>query len=292
MDTRSVLVPLDGSVTAEVVLPYATTVARALDADLRLLTVLDASHGSPQVEPGRAARESSPADYLLRHAEPLQVRGVKTVVATIAGDSIEQIVSTAEQPDVIVVAMATQGQSGMKRWYLGGVADAVLRTTTKSVLLVNPDATARTDRPVRLGRIVVPLDGSELAEAALSVAEALASAGSGAITLVHVLPPATAGPLSAGVPDGHTQTEAEAQQDLEAAHRKLRDASRASTLILRGTPSAAIAEHLITSGADLLVMTAHGRGGRKHLVLGSTAYRLLHAGPPLLLVRPPMSQSA
>jgi len=279
MASDTVLTPLDGSTIAEVAVPYAEAVARITGAGVRLLRVLDAGHaaetGATEGAPtGRQASE----DALRALAAAACVRGAEAEAVTAVGDPIAQIIAAAEAPDVTLVIMATQGQSGLKRWYLGGVADAVLRTTTKPVLVIPPEAGGRAGSAVRFTRIAVPLDGSALAETALPVAEGLARPANGQVILLHVQPASAATPTDAG-------GAADAYAYLAAAQGKLRDAAAATTVALSGTPSDAIVEHLAAHPVDLLVLTTHGRGGRRHLVLGSTAYRLLHADIPMLLVR-------
>ena len=71
-----------------------------------------------------------------------------------------------------MLALATHGRSGIGRWAYGSVADQVLHTTPKPLLLVRPDGWAAVPRAIQ--RIVVPLDGSPEAETAFQLAEPLA----------------------------------------------------------------------------------------------------------------------
>jgi nucleotide-binding universal stress UspA family protein len=275
-----ILVPLDGSPTAETVLPVARALASTLHGVLRLVRVVDTVHVGSGAHitggPDAISRQAAADAYLRQHATTDQEPAGSAEVQTAAGDPIERIVSLAEEPDVALIAMSTQGQSGLKRWYLGGVADAVLRSTTKPIVLITPAEGALPQ--ARLAHLVVPLDGSQLAEAALPVAELLAGA-EGRITLLQVEP---ATPVTAGSDPGARE---QVTPYLDAARGLLKQPASVSTVLLHGTPSTCITEYLSRTQVDLLVLTTHGFGGRQHLVLGSTAYRLLHCGTPVLLVR-------
>jgi nucleotide-binding universal stress UspA family protein len=291
MNTNSVLVPLDGSGIAEVALPYAEALAHATGGALRLFRVVPARHqpaGGEQVEDsGSAYGLQAAQEYLEALRARTLERGFDAEAATAYGDPITEIVAAAGSERVAAVVMSTQGQSGLKRWYLGGVADAVLRMTAKTVLLVPPEHGAAAGQPLRFARIVVPLDGSELAEEALPVAAGLARASSGHLIVLNVQP------ASAATTGDALQAEAPAEDSPSVIARAFLDAAQArveatlpvTPVILRGTPSEAIAAYLSEHPAEVMVMTSHGRGSRKHLVMGSTAYRLLHAGTPILLLR-------
>jgi nucleotide-binding universal stress UspA family protein len=173
-----IVVPLDGSELAEAALGYAESIARATRASLRLIGVVDTGSQRParNADPKRdhltMLELESLEKYLLVRARALQRRGLRASVMAVAGPPVDEILA-AQEPDVAMLVMATHGRGGFQRLRLGSVADRVLHAATRPVLLVAPPA-AGAPATVELRRIVVPLDGSGLAEAALPLASELA----------------------------------------------------------------------------------------------------------------------
>jgi nucleotide-binding universal stress UspA family protein len=133
---KRVMVPLDGSELAQVALAHAVDMCRAFGATLVLLHVRDGRKGSPE-----ASRR-----YLefvrKRHASA----GIPIEVAVREGPVAEVIVRAADEERIDVIAMATHGRSGLQRVVYGSVAEAVLRSSAKPVLLVRV-AGADADEP-------------------------------------------------------------------------------------------------------------------------------------------------
>ena len=142
------------------------------------------------------------------------------------------------------------------------------------------------------GPILVPLDGSELAERAVPVAVEIARRAGAELRLVHVHVALPVEPIYVeGLPvvdaELHPQRRRHEQAYLDRAVQQLAGGVGASVMILEGSPAAALAGYARTSGARLVVMTTHGRGGLEHLWLGSVAEELTRLSPvPLLLIRP------
>jgi nucleotide-binding universal stress UspA family protein len=123
---QRIMVPLDGSDLAQTALPHALDLCRALGATLVLLHVRDSRQGSPE-----ASRRF--LDFTRRqHANA----GVTIEVLVREGPVAETIVRAAEEERIDVVAMATHGRSGMQRVVYGSVAEQVLRSSVRPVLLV------------------------------------------------------------------------------------------------------------------------------------------------------------
>jgi nucleotide-binding universal stress UspA family protein len=121
----SILVPLDGSTTAEAVLPCVEAIAPALKSKVFLLRV-------PANEDA-----SDACDYLAAIATRLRAAGIKAVhTAVRPGPPDEAILTMAERENVSFIAMATHGRSGVRRWVLGSVADRVLHMAPIPTLLV------------------------------------------------------------------------------------------------------------------------------------------------------------
>ncbi len=132
-----ILVPLDGSVCAENILPKIEKLATNLKASIALLQVVYA-HAFPGADPTesevKVVREAE--QYLKKLEEKLEAKGFKVDTHVRYGNDAEEILDHAAQKDIDIVAMSTHGRSGVKRFLLGSVAEKVLRHSPKPVFLV------------------------------------------------------------------------------------------------------------------------------------------------------------
>jgi nucleotide-binding universal stress UspA family protein len=282
---KTLLVPLDGSELAARALPYAMTLAKAADGKLILLRGVDALKMNQLPEQDAAAELDAAVERAKAggvEAEPYLYHLYYDRVGSLIADTARQ-----QQADLIV--MSTHGRGGFGRWIYGSVADEVLREAEVPVLLV-PAGCEQPWSSDRKPCIVVPLDRSELAEAALGPATELARLLGAGLFLVHVvqLPTYAYG-------DGYAFSQFDAEAELTEAREYVEQIAgrlRASGLSVRtwtgvDSPSLAIAAMARAAEADLIVMATHGRGGLARLVLGSVATGTLQrANVPVLVVRP------
>lgn len=144
MYTR-IVVPLDGSHFAEQALTQAVGLARLTAADVHLVRVADIrslEHAGPARLPidegaygSLLAEESTDAGAYLRQIEErLRADGVDATSEVIRGAVAKAIVALTRAGDVIV--MASHGRSGMARWFLGSVAEDILRQSNVPILLI------------------------------------------------------------------------------------------------------------------------------------------------------------
>ena len=144
---QRILVPLDGSVRAERVLPVVTPIAHALGSELILFQVpivyvsgwMTGEWFLP-VQGVLATAEQDAQVYLDYVAARLRQEGIKTSIATEIGAVAASIIGHAEDNRVDLIAMCTHGRTGLRRWTLGSVADRVLRAGKVPILLVRADA--------------------------------------------------------------------------------------------------------------------------------------------------------
>jgi nucleotide-binding universal stress UspA family protein len=304
---KTILVPLDGSALAERVLPYARLLARTIDARLHLLRVVsDARHerlalddptvrAETGVPPGATEHDSTAAWEALRqmaenslaeYADRLRTAGLYVTYEVRAGAPAETIVEVAAECHARMIAMATHGYSGFARWALGSVADAVLHTAATPVLLVRGNAPPP-KHALFIKRIVVPLDGSELARQALPSAIELADFARAEVVVVQAVTPSIEEYLSSAAPIADLRDNLRAQVLREYQQHVGGDRPASVTsAVLVGQAAQAIAEEADWRNADLIVMATHAYSGLQRLVHGSVADQLLHATTtPLLLVR-------
>ena len=133
-----IVVPLDGSSLAEGILPQVEELARTHNGEIQLLRV---AFFSPL--PGLDVQEyevkvvQDAEEYLKRIADGLEKKGLNVSTHVRYGDPAEEILTHAEKYGTIIV-MTTHGRSGLTRWAMGSVADKVIRTSSKPVLLIRP----------------------------------------------------------------------------------------------------------------------------------------------------------
>jgi nucleotide-binding universal stress UspA family protein len=140
---------------------------------------------------------------------------------------------------------------------------------------------------MKLKKILIPLDGSALAESAISTASEVAGNESTLMLLraaeAHTLP---------GVDPTEAQVEVvrEAEEYLAALAARLKEqgVARVETSVWYGPAASAIVEAARLRKADLIVMSTHGRSGLGRLILGSVAESVLRGSlTPILLLRVP-----
>lgn len=295
MTTQTLVIPLDGSTVADAVLPYAQAIARATGAALLLVTAVEPT-------PGEALGleiNTTQRNLLLAHlgvtADRLRAAGFTVATSLLDGYAADEIVATADEDPGAMIVMATHARAGLDRWLLGSVADKVMRTATRPTLLIRPPDTTPSERAEpAFRRVMVPLDGSALAAAALPVVAELATTLGATITLVFAESWIAAGSVESYAVDT-TQLNQEvaeaARMYLETARRQLPAGLQVKTEVLRGPAAAALVDFAQREQIDLIMMSTHGRGGMRRFVLGSIADRLVRCGVPVLLLRPAAGES-
>ena len=294
---HSILVPLDGSALAESALPVASALAERLRAELRLvhahrLAVVDelTHYGMA----GEAAR-STAEHYMLGIADRLRAGGSTNVSATVVdGHPADAIAAHAAETRADLIVMASHGRTGASRFWLGSVADAVIRSASTPVLMVRGQAAPPSGAHVPLfSRILVPLDGSTAAEAIVPHAVTIAKLSGGEVHLLRVEEPAESLRTSVWVlaqePDDLADRLARADHDLHT----LIDRFEPDWGPVKPTAEAragrragdTIVEVASERAADLIAMTTHGRGASRMMV-GSVADKVLRGTQcSVLLVR-------
>ena len=281
---RSILVPLDGSAPAERALAVAASLAARLGSDLHVVHV----HRAPVADEltvygvaGEAARAAA-EQYVLTTAERLRTAHKGQVSGTVLdGSPPSAMVDYAAKAGIDLIVMSSHGRTGASRFWLGSVADAVMRTTTVPVLLVR--AGDENTGPARFERILVPLDGSLLAEAVIPHAIALAKLHAGHVHLVRIEERAedlrmSVWGLAASEPDDlparleradHYLHSVVAQSESEWPPATVSAEARGGHRV-----GETIAQVAVERNSDLIAMTTHGRGASR-LLLGSVADKVI-----------------
>ncbi len=306
---RTILVPVDGAELAERALPYATAVARPVDGHVILLRAEPLVWQERSPRDGTSATRADPSGHAwLSPADPGARMTLEAAAARVQADGVTAEVDfqrylrgEARTANVILAAVherqadlmvvATHGRSGFARWYYGSVADGIVRGADIPVILV-PATVERRWPDDRAPRILVPLDGSPLAEEILDPIGRLARQIGAELILVRVVDGLQLGVIHASSP--YTARSLLTSELVEArgylAHivdRARANGLRVTSRAVAGSPSTAIAKVAHEEVADLIGMVTQGRGGLGRLVMGSVADATLQeTSVPVLLVRP------
>src|SRR5258708_36272244 len=175
---QRILVPLDGSARAEQAIPVAARIAQAFGGSITLLrvvthpidTVAYLMQPPEATEKALSASHARAIDYLTRLANSDELAGVATAMEVTGSIPTQTILSAARLQQVDAIIMCSHGDAGCRRWALGSVAQKVARHSPVPVLILpegtdlTPNLPPEGTRPVQ---VLVGLDGSSLAEAAL-----------------------------------------------------------------------------------------------------------------------------
>lgn len=323
---KRILVPLDGSERAERAIRVAARIARTTGGSITFLRVVTAAidaawsvlEAAPWMQQAVETDQARAMDYLTRIASAQELAGIETHTQVLSGVPAEHILSVMHAQQIDLLVMGSHGATGFKRWALGSVAQHIARQSPVPVLVLHERGGVPTHLLADGGRsvrVLVALDGSPLAEAALAPAASLSTALSapapGALHVVRVLP--------------FPKLEDESQKDMFLAARKQAEAQvnaylatvtqrlhegELATLPIQITSSVVshtdVAETLIHvaetgaymedagafNGYDAIAMATHGRSGVGRWIMGSVTERVLGTTTlPLLIVRPQRTAS-
>lgn len=309
---QQILVPLDGSARAEQALPIAARLARATDGTVILMQAVYPpsefmeSVGTIVLPEILDEKESVAKRYLEDIAKTSGLEGIRaaTKVVTGSGHPAQAIFAEAIANDVDLVVLCSHGYTGAMRWSMGSIAEKVVRYAPSPVFLLQEGR----DLPTETGlvarssvRVLVPLDGSEFAEASIvpaaRLAWALSAPARGELHLTHV--------VSREASLFHEEIE-RTQQYLDSVVERwqqhpltdagvLLDVSMTWSVTVDGDPASGIIQAVENSGKgervggdkgyQVIAMATHGLGGPQLWAMGSTTERVLQvARQPLLIV--------
>lgn len=273
----TILVPLDGSPEALGALPYAEALSGA-GATIELLTVIHDASEQATAENQLQAASQGPGSATVT---------VRTRILT--GDPAAEIVEAAANGGASMIVMASHGRGALGRLLHGAVADNVARQATVPVMVIRKEL----EGSVGVLRLVLPVDGSALAEESLPFATTLAQRLGAPILLVRsvnvaeMMPPAVG--MGEAIPfEVYDETERQMRQDAEQYLQDVAAKLRAGGLnvtaqVLFGPPASAISE--VTHAGDLVILVSHERSGIARWLMGSVAEQLVRIDEvPVVLV--------
>lgn len=314
---QHILVPLDGSSRAEQVLPVAMRLARASGATIMLFTVVESTHETvayrmarPYMPPQTIERDLAAAQsYLDGVSQRSFLAGISVEKQIDLGNPAVMILSRAEalrEQPIDLIVMSSHGYTGVRRWFLGSVAEKIARHAPVPVLILREGEPLRTH--VRFDgmsaiRALVPMDASvrslDVIPPAAHLVAALSSPEHGHLQLTQIV---------VG-PENISQTERdellrEAGQNLAAIGQRIQadvDSRLHLTISWAISVEGDIAEGIVSMAengeqraevgdaeqCDLIAMTTHGATGLGKWAVGSITERVLRATRlPLFIVRP------
>lgn len=262
---KRILVPVDGSEFADQMISHAAAIARTTGAGLALLRVVS-----------DAADQAGARDQVLGRAQSVGAEGLCIVAKGSVADAVR---AEADRVPGTLIALSSHGRSGAAEAIFGSVALDVLRGSSSPVLVFRPDSRTSAAPAPRIGRVVLPLDGSKESEAIIPEAAEFAKWIGARVIVVSVIDPTVR--VDPGIPASDVQ-------ESSYVHGRAGDIARNYGVttgweVLHGDPKEAIPQFVRSLGDAMLAMTTRGRSALRTVVAGScTASCLRESGVPVL----------
>lgn len=297
---NQIVVPLDGSPLAEIALPYSRALAQGLDLPVLLMSAIDLDDLARQIATERGLFLDTLDDFATHRREEYLSALAKSFVGVPVkwvvqrGVAASTIVERAAADKNSLICMASHGQSGLQRWLLGSVAEKVLRATRNPLLLVRATEGAPVAGIRRIESVIVPLDGSAVAEQVLPMVSDLAKHLDVETILFRAynVPYGNyhegAGAYAVDLPRLNADIEAEVQLYLEERRNGLSKSgvAKVSFASMEGIAADAIIHYARGKPDSVIAICSHGRSGVGRWVLGSVTETVVrHAANPVLIMR-------
>lgn len=301
-----ILLPTDGSEASRHAVQAGVDFAKSLGASVVAMTAVPPFHtftaNTEMIESVRGEYEAASrerARYLLDEiAAVAQGAGVACeAVQTSADSPYESIVATAREQGCDLIVMASHGRKGLAGMLLGSETQKVLTHSTIPVMVYRQGGAAGQVQEGKTRRILVPTDGSALAQQAVPAAIEFARACHGEIVALSVGVPEIAFQSVEGAmvvdPGRHGEELLEhAREHAKAVADRAGAAGVGCSVVVRLSTDAAeaIVDTAREEGCDLIFIASHGRRGLSRLLAGSVTQSVLEAAPiPVMVLRAPAS---
>ncbi len=303
---KRILVPLDGSDFAEAALGSAVPLARRHGAEIHLLSVVS------NVPPAPMAFGDETFLMGWINEEQARVRGYVEGVAEKTANLLEDlrvaahvgvgrvsttISDTARDLAADLVVLTTHGRGAFQRAWLGSTADQLLRRLERPLLLPPTPAGGGPFTGDQVRHVLVPLDGSEAAEAVLDVLPLVLPPSEGVrLTLASIVEEGLRVPaiylphtISEEALHGESREKAEAYLGSISGRLKARGIDIVETRVLAaGDAAHGLLRYLQDADVEMITLTTHGRGGVSRFFVGGVADKLIRgARLPALIIRRP-----
>jgi nucleotide-binding universal stress UspA family protein len=289
---KKIIVPLDGSSTAEVALPYAEEMAARLACELILIFVKE-EYERRSDNVFRAYLEymvQKAGVGVIPHLKGTGRDSIDFSTKLLAGNPAEEIIDFAERQKGSLIIMATHGKSGVDtRWLMGSVAEKVIEASTCPVVLLRAIGDKPTVR-TRNGtdKILVPLDGSKESEMGLPIVKEIASQLNSEVTIMHILKIDRLLPLSKTLV---SRSRARVEKYLDKVvvnFEKSGIHAKPETIITYDEIAQNINQYTKDNEISLVIMVTHGLSGKRSVITGGSTYNVLMDGnTPIMVIRSP-----
>jgi nucleotide-binding universal stress UspA family protein len=278
---ENILVPLDMSPTAEVALAGAQTIARNYNGQIQILTVVQDQKDQESTDAIRASAEM----YLEDVEADLSTGGYRAVTKIVDGAPAEAIGAESKKGDIDLMILTTHGRSLVSRMVVSNITQEVIFQTTPPLIVLRPTIEWRSTR-TRFQKLLVTLDGSEIAEQVLPYVHSLASKFDSQVILLST---------AEGSESDDYAGKLQAYLDKIAGELSEKGVS-VTTQIASTAPATTILTVASEENIDLIMMVSHGRGGLKrqeHVKIGSVVDAVLQEMPcPLFLISAQTAEEA
>ena len=280
---QNILVPLDGSELAEHVVPAALYLAESMQGSVTLLTVVAKKSGKDMSLMAKAIQTGKyEADLYLRSVRK-RFSPSRTVIETavITGKPDKNIIQYAKEQGIDLIIMSTHGRSGITRWSFGRTAEKVLRRSPCPTVILRSDHAIHPDQ---FKRVLLPLDGSPLAERVLDAALAMVKSMGVELFLIHV--------VEKGSFYGFGHDESHIDEEMNAAQTyldELRDRVIPADVVVHshvavGSAADVIVDYAAVQKIDLILVSSRGDSGFDSWMFGSVAEKVMKGAPCAILV--------
>jgi nucleotide-binding universal stress UspA family protein len=298
-----ILVPLDGSAVAECVMPHVQALASGSEDTAITFIYVVAPLDAPMVDVKYRKKieteaTGAAADYLKKIVSKSGLKK-KASAKIVVGKAADTIIDYASKNKMDLIVMATHGRSGVSRWFYGSVADKIVHEARTPVWQVKPASCHKASYALnRKLRVLVPLDGSQVAESVLKQLKEINRQfprNKLDIILARVCeifsppvgyPPPLSMSWDESIAYEKKRCMAICQDYLSAVQDKLAKAGvKTRTEVPEGNPAEVLIDYINKNSIDLVVLSTHGRTGFSRWAFGSIAEKVLKGSEsPVLLI--------
>lgn len=294
-----ILLPLDGSGLAEQILPLVEWAAAGFGSSVELLQIVqaksiaeEAAWRGSKIKEVEADTIQKAGRYLSELSRNIRIDPKKVSRQVVIGDIPEAILASAGPTDSSLIAMSTHGRSGVRRFLLGSVAGKILNASNNPILLYSPIEDNKSRGKLQIRNLIVPLDGSELAEAVLPYVHDFAKALNLNVILLRVVEPPYSymdySEYSSMPVDFEKEKLDEAKVYLEQKASRLGQLGLKEAMVsfVVGKAADEIIDLAKNTPSSMIAISTHGRSGLGRWALGSVADKVVRsADVPVLIVR-------
>ncbi len=235
------------------------------------------------------------AEYLATVENDVSGGDQKVTTQVLDGDAAEAVLAAVDEAGADLIAISTHGRSGLARWLFGSVATHILERAPVPLLVLHPKEGEDRGAPGPVvKKILVPLDGSDVAMTILPVIEAFAKTMGASLVLYHSVAPLSAYPGfeaagAAALGDAVEEMQKQAREILARAAEGVTSLGvEVTTVVSLGAAVDGTLQAVDELDVDLIAIATNGRSGLGRVVLGSVADGVIRrsADVPCLVIRP------